>query len=142
MTCWPPQSAKELVSVDLRRADDERRVGLLLAVACEYADFALAELVAELVVLRVRKRLQRTRVPSALAGGEEASNLFARNPGLAAPRRSGDENVFRFERGERFELKGVGFERGGFGRADAFEQLAQGARARLTARDARGVFGG
>ena len=136
------QCVEELVAVDLCRADDERRVGLLLAVAGEYADFAFSELVAELVVLRVRKRLERACVPRALARGEEASNLFARNPGLAAARGRGDENVFRFERGERFELKRVGFERGGFGRADAFEQLAQRARARLPACDARGVFGG
>ena len=136
------QRVEELVAVDLGRADDERRVGALLPVAREYADVLRAELVAELVVLRVRKRLERACIPSALARGEEASNLLARDPGLAAPRRRGDENVFRFERGERFELKRVGFERGGFGRADAFEQLAQRARARLPACDARGVFGG
>jgi hypothetical protein len=40
-----------------------------------------------------------------------------------------------FERGEGFELEGVGDEGRGGGRADAFEELSDGARARRAPRD-------
>jgi len=40
-----------------------------------------------------------------------------------------------FERGEGFELERIGDEGRGRGRADAFEQLPDGARARRPSRD-------
>ena len=136
------QRVEELVAIDLCRADDERRVGLLFSVARENPYAVCAELVAELVILRVRQSLEWTRVPGALAFGEQTPYLLARDPSLAAARRRGDENVLDLKSGERFELERVGLESGSLGRTDAFKQFAQGARARLTTGDARGRFGG
>ena len=116
------QSVEELIAIDLRCPDDDGRVRALLAVACEYADVLSAEGFGKFLILLVRQRLQRTRVPDAAMGGEQPPDLFARDLSLAAARRRGHKHVFVFDCGEGFELKRIRFERRGRRRADAFEQ--------------------
>ena len=97
------QRVEQLIAIDFGRADDERRVRVLFPVACQDADALRAELFRELLILGVGQGFERAGVPGAASRFEEAANLFARDPGLAAPRRRSHQHVFIFERGERFE---------------------------------------
>src|ERR1043166_6854386 len=116
------QGIEKLIAINLCGPDDQRRVRIFLAVTGQYSHPPGTELVDELLVLGIRERLQRRRVPGASPVLEQAANLLARDPRLAATGRRGHEHVFVLEQREGFSLKRVGFEGRRAWRADAFEQ--------------------
>ena len=61
-----------------------------------------AEFCSELLIFGIGQSLERACVPRALASLDEAANLLARNPGLAAPGRRCHEHVLKLQRGESF----------------------------------------
>jgi len=111
----------ELVAQDLRRADDERRLGVLPRVPGEDADAIRPEDIAELDPLGVAQGLERRGVPGASAPGLDGPDGLLGDPRLARARGGRDEAVGPGHGVDGPQLEGIGNERLGFGAADAAE---------------------
>src|SRR6266404_1677380 len=125
------QRIKKLVAKNLSGADDQRCVSIFFAVAGQDSNLCRAKLVREFLILRVSQRFQRRRVPRTPAGLEQAPDLFACNPGLAAARRRGNQDIFKLERSQSLKLKSIGLEWLWGWASNSCEQLPRFAQTRL-----------
>jgi len=111
----------ELVAQDFRRADDERRLGVLPRVPREDAHAVRPEDVAEFDPFGVAQGLQRRGIPGASAPGLDGPDGLLGDPRLARARGGRDEAVGPGYGVDGPQLEGIGDERLGFGAADAAE---------------------
>src|SRR6266550_1897933 len=102
-----PERIEQLIAIDFRGADDQRRIRILFAISGEYPYLVGAKLLAEFLILRICQRLQRARVPGAPSCLQQPANLFAGDPGFAAARRRRNQHIFEFERRQSFQLKRI-----------------------------------
>ena len=92
------QGIEKLIAIYFSRTDYQLGIGVVLAIAGKYPYPVFAKLFCKLLVPGIRQGFQRRRVPRTTSCFQQASDLFPRDPGLAATGRSRYQHIFKLHR--------------------------------------------